>query len=229
MTRIILVRHCEALGNTRGVFQGSIDCDIAGSAEAQLDLLSIRCRNMPIDAIYSSPLQRAYKTAQAINRFHDLPIQVEPLLREISGGVLEGRLWEEMAERFPNELDTWLNRPWDFAPPEGEPMRQVYQRVWEGITGIVRKNQGKTVCAVSHGCAIRNILCNALHQPLEQINQVAGSANTAVSVIDFEDNLYSTVVSMNDASHLTPETSSTAKFVWWKQNGREASGKRGRS
>ncbi|MBW7572532.1 histidine phosphatase family protein [Caproiciproducens faecalis] len=227
MTRMILVRHCEAQGNTMGVFQGNTDCDIAGSAEAQLDLLSIRCRNMPIDAIYSSPLQRAYKTAQAVNRFHNLPIHTEPRLREIGGGVLEGQPWEKMPELFPAELDAWLNRPWDFAPSQGEPMREVYRRVWEGVMDIVRQNQGKTVCVVSHGCAIRNILCNALHKPIEEIGQVAGCANTAISVIDFDENLRSTVVSMNDASHLTPEVSSTAKFEWWKQNEEQEPEKRG--
>ena len=65
MTRVILVRHCEAQGNTDGTFQGRTDCDISGNGETQLELVALRCRNMPIDVIYSSPLKRAYRTAEA--------------------------------------------------------------------------------------------------------------------------------------------------------------------
>ena len=64
MTRILLVRHCEAQGNTDSVFQGHTDCEISGNGATQLELLSIRCRNMPIEAIYSSPLKRARLTAK---------------------------------------------------------------------------------------------------------------------------------------------------------------------
>lgn len=216
MTRIILVRHCEAEGNTNGVFQGHSDCDISGSGETQLDLLGIRCRNMPIDAIYSSPLKRAYKTAEAINRYHGLEIQIDPRLKEINGGDWEGVPWDELPSIYPEEIEVWNKRPYDFTPNGGEAMREVYNRMWECVTDIVRKNQGKTVCVTSHGCAIRNFLCRALNKPIEQINQVGWCDNTAISLIDFDEQLHSNVVMMNDASHLTPETSIFMNQTWWK-------------
>ena len=86
MTRIILIRHCEAEGNIKRVFQGHTDADISENGRKQLDLLRLRCRNMQIDAIYSSPLKRAYQTAEAINSFRNLTVQIHEDLIEINGG-----------------------------------------------------------------------------------------------------------------------------------------------
>jgi broad specificity phosphatase PhoE len=216
MTRIILVRHCEAQGNTDGLFQGHTDCEISGNGTTQLELLGVRCRNMPIDAIYSSPLKRAYVTAEAINRYHNLPIQIEPRLMEINGGEWEGKPWAELPELYPEETERWNVRPYEFSPEGGETMREVYSRMWEGVTDIVKHNQGKTVCITSHGCAIRNFLCRALDKPIEQLNEVEWCDNTAISMIDFNEELRSKVVMMNDASHLTPETSVFMHQTWWK-------------
>jgi broad specificity phosphatase PhoE len=224
MTRIILVRHCEAQGNTNGVFQGHTDCDISGNGATQLELLGVRCRNMPIDAIFSSPLKRAVVTAEAINRYHGLPIQIEPRLMEIDGGEWEGKPWKELPNLYPKESENWNIRPYDFIPNGGESMRAVYSRMWEGITDIVRQNRDKTVCIASHGCAIRNFLCHALNKPIEHINDVGWCDNTAISLIDFDEELHSNVVLMNDASHLTPETSVFMHQTWWKlpaKNGTE--------
>lgn len=223
MTRILLVRHCEAFGNTQSVFQGHTDCEISGNGETQLELLGLRCRNMPIDAIYSSPLKRAYATACAINQYHNLPIQIEPRLIEINGGEWEGLPWGDLPRLYPDESEIWNKRPHEFAPKGGEPMREVYSRMWEGVVDIVRCNRDKTVCITSHGCAIRNFLCRAMGKPIEQLNDIGWSDNTAVSIIDFDDALNSNVVMMNDASHLTPETSVFTHQTWWRldeaQNG----------
>ena len=90
MTTLYLVRHCEAEGNTARVFQGSIDRDISPNGQKQLDRLAERFRDVPLAAVYSSPLLRAYKTAQAVNRYHGLPIVTDDRLKEINGGVWEG-------------------------------------------------------------------------------------------------------------------------------------------
>lgn len=216
MTRIILVRHCEAQGNTLGVFQGHTDSDISGNGAAQLDLLGVRCRNMPIDAIYSSPLKRAYQTAEAINQYHNLPIQIDPRLIEINGGEWEGKSWDEREVLCPEQSKIWNTRPFEFSPEGGETMRDVYERIWDAITDIVRKNQEKTVCVASHGAAIRNFLCRALNKPIEELNDVGWSDNTGISIIDFDADSHSNVVSMNDASHLSPELSLFTKQTWWR-------------
>ena len=145
-TKLIIVRHCEAAGNKDRTFQGHTDSEISDKGKIQLDLLSVRCRNMHIDALYSSPLKRAYATAEAVNRFHHLPIQIEPGLIEINGGEWEGEKWADLPDLYPEQAHNWNCAPWDFKTEKGESMRQVYDRVWEAVCRIVKANPGKTVC-----------------------------------------------------------------------------------
>lgn len=217
MTRVILVRHCEAFGNTQGLFQGHTDCDISGNGETQLALLGLRCRNMQIDALYTSPLIRARKTAEAINAYHHLELQIEPRLIEINGGDFEGVPFDELPQRFPQQMKIWTETPGFFSAPNGETMRQVYERGWSALQDLVGKNMGKTIAATSHGCTIRNILCHALQKPLEKLGEVDWCDNTAISILEFDDAMQVNVVSMNDASHIPQEHSIYAKQSWWKR------------
>lgn len=61
MTKIYIVRHCEAMGNIKRLFQGSSDFDITEFGAEQLEYLKIRFKNIPLDKVYTSPLIRAKK------------------------------------------------------------------------------------------------------------------------------------------------------------------------
>lgn len=74
LTTIYLVRHCEAMGNINRIFQGHTDEEISDNGRLQLEKLAERFRDIHLDALYSSPLKRAYRTAEAVNRYHQLPI-----------------------------------------------------------------------------------------------------------------------------------------------------------
>lgn len=220
MTRVILIRHCEAEGNIKRVFQGHTDAQISDNGKKQLDLLRLRCRNMLIDVIYSSPLTRAYQTAEAINSFRNLTVHIHEDLIEINGGDWEGHYWRDIPELFPEDYMSWIYFPSNFAPPNGEPMRHVYTRMKDAVHEIVRQYKGQQICIASHGCAIRNFLCWAMGKPIEQLNDVDWCDNTAISIIDFDDDFQPTVVLANDASHLSEEISTFYKQTWWRIKGR---------
>ena len=200
------MRHCEAEGNTNGVLQGRSDSDVSGNSAKQLELVSLRLRNVPFSAFYSSPLKRAYKTAQAIDRYHNMEIVKDGRLTEIDMGDWEGKSWTDIEADSPDRMRVWNENPGEFQAPGGESIRKVCGRMWEAALDIARKNEGKTVCAVSHGCAIRTLLCRALGRPLSALNEIPWSDNTAVSIVEFE-NGAAHVVAMNDASHIPPELS----------------------
>ena len=88
--RILLIRHCETEGNLLHVFQGQNDTPVSARGQEQLTLLALRCRNIPIDVIYTSPLGRAVKTAEAVNTYHHVHIKPHAGLLEIHGGIWEG-------------------------------------------------------------------------------------------------------------------------------------------
>lgn len=157
MTTIYLVRHCEAMGNINRIFQGHTDEEISENGRMQLEKLAERFRGIHLDAVYSSPLKRAYHTAEAVNRYHRLPIHTDGRLMEINGGIGR-RSPGGAAELYPSEWEDWSERPWRFEAEGGEPMREVYRRMAEALTDIAAAHPGEAVAAASHGCAIRTAL-----------------------------------------------------------------------
>ena len=128
VTTLYIIRHCQSAGNLTGRFQGRYDAPVSEAGEKQLDLLSLRFRNEHLDAIYSSPLIRAYRTAEAVNKFHGLPIQKDEGLLEIDVGDMENMLLSDIGRKYPE-----LAYNWDHAPdlcrfPHGETMEEAYLR-----------------------------------------------------------------------------------------------------
>ena len=83
MTKIIIVRHCQAEGNLKRFFQGSIDTDITELGEKQIRSVAKLLADKPIEVMYSSPKKRAMKTAEGINAYHQLPIRIDEEIVEI--------------------------------------------------------------------------------------------------------------------------------------------------
>ena len=214
MTTLIFIRHCEAYGNLMRVFQGHTDAPISDRGARQLESLSRRFAGVPFDAIYSSPLQRARQTAEAANKTHRLPLQIEPGLIEINGGAWEGKKWADLPVLYPEAYENWSIAPYRFQAPEGESMRQVYDRVWKAALSIVERNPDKQVVCVSHGCALRNLLCRAMGKPIEELNTVDWCDTTAVSILRFHKNRTVSVVLQNDNSHLADGLSTFAEQTW---------------
>ncbi len=205
MTTIYLIRHCEALGNVMRIFQGITDCDISENGAKQLELLSERFKDIHIDAVYSSPLIRTIKTAEAVAGPKNLIVEAVDGLIELDGGIVEGQPFLKSFKENPELAEIWNNHPEDFAPEGGEPMRNAYERIWETILNIAEKSKGKTVALTTHGGVTRCLLCRILYNDISRLNDVGWSENTAVTKIEFDDNLKPTLVYMNDHSHVPDE------------------------
>lgn len=206
MVKIYFVRHCEAEGNRLKSFQGSIDCDITELGEKQLEYLFKRFSNIHIDKAFSSPLIRAQKTAMAAVRDKGIEVITEPLFTELSVGDMEGMPFREIFKNYPDFEDTWNNHPEDFAPPNGETMLELYNRMKKGLENILNDpdNEGKTILIASHGGAIRNLTCHILYNDIKCLSKTEWSVNTAVSLIEYDNGRLNPVY-LNDASHLPEE------------------------
>ena len=206
MTDLYIIRHCEAIGNRDRTFQGISDCDITELGAKQLEYVAERFKNIKPDAVYSSPLKRAYLTAAAANKYHGLPITKLDELIEINGGEIEGISWVDFPETRPELEYAWSFEPHNFHPKGGESMRSVYLRSWKAVKEIISGNEGKTIFLASHGCTIRNIICNALGRSVEQLNTVDWADNTGVFHLRFKDvDKLPEILVFNDISHLPTE------------------------
>lgn len=205
MTKIYIVRHCEAEGNNKRLFQGSTNCDITDLGGKQLDFLKKRFDGISIDRIYTSPLIRAKKTAFAIKGDRDIPVITDENLTEIHGGIVEGKPFFKAFSEMPDLAKIWNNSPQDFAPEGGEPMRHAYERIWKTVSSIAKENVGKTVAIATHGGVIRCLNCRLLYGSIECLKDMTWCENTGVTLIEFDDNMNVKVEYTNDCSHVPEE------------------------
>lgn len=214
MTRFYVIRHCEALGNRERKFQGTYDGDVSELGKKQLEYLSLRMRNEKVDFIYSSSRKRALKTAQAVQKYHNADIRVDDAVIEINAGDWEGKSFADFPRLYPRESYLWDNEPYNFIAPNGESMRSVYARMSDFVKKKTVEHSGKCVVIASHGCAIRNLMCWAKNLSIENINSIDWYGNTAINIIDVDENLQPHIVLENDMSHLPDEIRKISKQNW---------------
>ena len=207
-TTLYLIRHAEAAGNKNRTFQGRADAPLTDHGRLQLRDLAERFRTVAFDAIYSSPLQRAYETAQAVNTYHHLPIHLEEGIIELDGGRWEGVHLSQLAQSSPELMDAWMHHLQDFQAPGGESFRQVYDRVQATIQRLLSTHPGKIVVLVGHGCSIKTALCYCHNLPLEHLQEMPWCENTGVTKVEFDQGGHPQVVYENDSSHLSPQAKS---------------------
>lgn len=215
VTTVFIVRHCEAEGNVQGVFQGSTDFDISEKGSKQLEKLAERFKGIKLDVVYSSPLKRAYRTAQAGVKYSGLPIICDDGLAEINGGIMEGKPWNKLDVLFPEEYSLWNSNFADFAAPDGESVRTVYERISKAFTKIAEANKGRTVGIFSHGCAIRILMCFIKGIPLERIDEILWSDNTAITCVSIGEGGKITIEYENDYNHIMNDDETAANHMWW--------------
>ncbi len=172
-TTLILIRHGETAWNAERRLQGHIDIALNAEGERQAEALAGALENEPFDAIYTSDLQRARQTAQAVASTVGMPLTVHAGLRERCYGGFEGLLYSEIEQRFPAEFAAWQARDIDALMPPGarvaESFRQFYQRCTRTIGAIAAAHPGQTLALVAHGgvleCAYRAALGLSLASP----------------------------------------------------------------
>ncbi len=214
-TTIIFVRHAEAEGNLYRIFHGWTDSGITEKGHVQAKKAAERLKDVNIDVLYSSSLKRTIQTAQYIADIKGLPIIRTDKLKEINGGDWEGEKWEDLPNIWPDEYHTWENAPHIHRMPNGETMEEFQERLKNEVMYIIENNKGKNICVVTHGTAIRALMCHFFHLNLEEMINVKWYDNTAISIIDYEEGRFKVILE-GDASHLGLELSTIQNQKWWK-------------
>ena len=215
-TRLIFVRHAEAEGNVIRRFHGWTDGGITENGHKQAQRAAERLKDVDIDVLYSSSLKRTLQTCEYISKVKNLPIIRTDKMKEINGGDWEGKLWEELEGIWPEEHDTWENRPHEHKMPNGESMIEFQKRLLNEVHRIIGDNKGKNICIVTHGTAIKAMMCCFKDCGLKNMVNIPWYDNTSISIIDYEDDKFS-VVMEGDASHLGKELSTLQNQEWWTE------------
>lgn len=195
MTRIYFVRHGETDWNVARRYQGQTDIPLNDKGMMQAEKVALRLAGEKIAAIYASDLQRAFYTAEQIARKHDLIVTPMKEFREISFGEWEGSSFSSLDTGAREQIDKIFTDPAHIEVPGGENFFQVQERAIRGVKALVDKYPDETIVVVSHGAAIRTILCHALGMPLDHVWSIRQD-NTAVNRIAY----YAADASMQGAS-----------------------------
>jgi broad specificity phosphatase PhoE len=164
-TTIFLVRHA-AHDNVGGFLAGRMTgVHLGADGRAQARRLSQRMGREQIDAVHSSPRERARETAEAIAGTRGLPVAVEDALDEVDFGAWSGNDFESL-ERDPS----W--RRWNSVrslcrTPAGESMLDVEVRVSRLIETLASRYDEGSVVLVSHADVIKAAVCHVLGLPID--------------------------------------------------------------
>ncbi|MCF2137691.1 MAG: histidine phosphatase family protein [Candidatus Thorarchaeota archaeon] len=150
MNELVLVRHGEAEHLTKGIIGGWTDLPLTDRGRKQVEVTARRLKEIlgdRIEIIYTSDLKRAYESAKIIRDELDVPLVVEPQLREMNMGVSQGKTREEAAKFWNPPSEPLL----DYIPyPEAESWRMLRKRAALLMDRLDKKSE-EVVLIVAHG------------------------------------------------------------------------------
>ncbi len=187
--RIFLVRHGQVASNKEMRYVGTRDEPLTDFGRDQARSVGEALASLPIQAVVSSPLQRAHWTAQQVAAGRGLEVRVDDRLREQSFGEWDGLSRDEVIARDPQIHAEWVKRD-DVAPPGGESpiamQRRVLDLVEEEFEACANLDgdEPRSVAFVSHVGPIKAIFSAALDIGLMHSRRIFLDPAT-VSVVDW--------------------------------------------
>jgi len=133
----------------------------------QVAKLAERLRALPIQAIYTSPLERAVETAETIGKPHGLAPQPDPDFGEFHAGDFEGVAIAELDQRDDwRRFNTFRSGT---RVSGGEIAIETQARVIRKMQEITVKHRDQTVAIVSHGDPLRCAVAYFMGIPLDML------------------------------------------------------------
>lgn len=200
--RLILIRHGRTAWNTARLTQGRTDIPLNDEGRLQSARIAARLRDVPITAIYSSPLKRALETAEPIAKAHHMKIIVTPLLQEQHFGDWEGLPLDELDTRYPKEMAIWRNEPLKSIAPNGEAVQGVLERNLK-LMDELNEKYGKIdiIVLVGHTITIRLLMTQLLALPITDMHGIRID-NASYTELSVSPDGGAKLIAQNDTSHL---------------------------
>jgi len=200
MTSIYLVRHGQTAWNKEEIFRGRTDIPLDETGRRQAVLAGEYFKGMEIDRIYSSPLSRAWETAEKVAQLHYLKVQPLKGILDMSFGKWEGQSHQDIQKNDKETYRRWREEPHLVRLPGGESLDDVRARATASMEEVVRSHSGKTVVLVSHRVVNKVLICGILGLDNSHFWQIAQDT-TAINLIQYQNGKYILSL-MNETCHL---------------------------
>jgi broad specificity phosphatase PhoE len=150
---IYLMRHAQTIDNLVKRYTGNNDSiGISKEGKKQLKDIIPFLKSKKIQLIFSSPFERCFQTAWEIKKILEVDLVTDERLREVNYGKWQGLTSDEVKERFPEIFKARREDPVNIAPPEGETLLSMQERVIRTLEGIISQNKSSLV--ITHGSCI---------------------------------------------------------------------------
>ena len=151
-TRLVVLRHGETAWNAAQRIQGHLDAPLSDRGVWQAERLGQALRDEGLAMVYSSDLQRARTTAEAVARAAGVAgVHTEAALRERAFGRFEGLTYPEVEAQWPEDARRWRQREAGFAPGGGETLEDFFARCVPAAAAIASRHAGQSIALVAHG------------------------------------------------------------------------------
>lgn len=184
--KIYFVRHGETPWNKEKKLQGRSDIPLNGYGKELAYITSKAMRDIPFDAVYTSPLVRAKETARILTENRNLEIQENELLLEMSFGEGEGASLPEIHAHPEMKLHNFIHNPGEYIPPNGgETFEELYERCKTFIEQYILPMEEKYDCMliVGHGALIRGMIHYINQRPTKDF-WIVTHKNCSVTIAD---------------------------------------------
>jgi probable phosphoglycerate mutase len=168
LTRIIALRHGETEWNSIGKQQGQLNSDLTEAGIRQAEAVAESLKNYSIDHYYSSDLGRAIQTASIISSIIKKEFTTNTGLRERHLGIMQGFTMQEFGQLYPEVALRFREHDPDYRIPEGESIRDRFERGVRCIESLVKKHPGTTILIITHGGILTGMFQKAIDIPLHQ-------------------------------------------------------------
>lgn len=202
--RLILVRHGQTEWNQLGRIQGRTDIPLNDTGIMQARAAGEWLSQRRIDAVYSSPMQRAFDTATEIARPYGLPVIILDDIIEIDFGLWEKKTADELKKLYPEYWNDWS---WHLdeeksANMQAESAYTILNRVKRALNSIFEENTaGSTAVVVSHTMPIKLIMANAIGLPLKSLQSIK-VGNCGICELDMNTDMSGSLITWNESGYL---------------------------
>jgi broad specificity phosphatase PhoE len=194
------VRHGESTYNSQGRVQGQADPPLSDLGRAQARALAAALAAESVEAVFASPLKRAFETAEIVAAALGVPLSADERLKEIAVGVFQGKTWDEIEADTPEAAAGWQSHDPDFVIPGGESRRQLMDRAAAAFQAI-RQSGYWRVAVIAHGGTISAAFKVLLEVPARR--NPFSLINAAISKLEWPERRDRIkLLSLNDVEHL---------------------------
>lgn len=181
-TTLWFIRHGEVAPEYVGTFVGTLDVPLSPMGRHQAAAIDVFLQGAGLDAIITSPRQRAMETAKPSAEAAGIETEVRPAFAEMDFGEWEGLHWDDIAARDLQFASKWQEDPANLACPGGEAAGQFAVRVQSALGDLLEEFDGRNVALFAHAGVNRAIMASVIGIPYMQSFSLAqdyGCVNAA--------------------------------------------------